>query len=674
MATSILSILSGDQVLDSNGDPISGARLYFFDVGTTTDKTVYTDAGLTAAHPQPVVADSAGRFGFGIYLASRYKIILKNASDVTIETIDDIDAGTFDANGKDVSLSTAVLHVLLISNLSSKIKADLTDGQIVDVAGGVIKGDAKGGNFYWDSGSTQTADGKIVIISDEGGNGRWIRINNIQYETLMMGDGIKGSPQNNVGFQIHRDITNEGTSSHGFNDASYYAEDTQAYNTFGSDINIGDGSQTAPFEINHVNSFQVTDLTDLGTAKIGQHLQYIAQSVLSSGTISRSVGLTIISELGLRDTPGFTDPNYQVNGPAAITTEVGITTAIRDHASISYSAHFTAGATDAGATLTSGGAPIRVECPITSTQTTSSTSQTTGAQTLMGGLGVLENIHAGGEINVNNASASYKMNSAAGTALAAVVSTSTLTTLKNIFSGTLEFGVSDTNVLRLLSDRFMPTVDNVTNLGDSSHRWSTVFAGTGTINTSDETQKTQIKAVDDKLLDAWGDVETVIFKFKNAVDKKGKKARKHIGHIAQQVESCLNKHGINGYEYGLLCKDPVFETVKKIRKIKVDKTEVIKTKVEKLSMVDGKLVISSEIKKEICPVVERCVLHNPDGSVYLDNGVEQVRDYILQIEIDEEYTEEVQTDNFLMGLRYDHCNLVSIAYLRREIDNLKGLK
>lgn len=40
----------------------SGDKLYFYEVLTTTDLTVYLDAALTTPATQPVVADSAGRF------------------------------------------------------------------------------------------------------------------------------------------------------------------------------------------------------------------------------------------------------------------------------------------------------------------------------------------------------------------------------------------------------------------------------------------------------------------------------------------------------------------------------------------------------------------------------------------------------------------------------------
>jgi hypothetical protein len=82
---------------DSNGDPISGARLYFYAAGTSTPKDTYSDSALTTANSNPVVANSAGLFG-PIFLAEGgYKVVLTNAAEVELWSQDDVSA--FDASG-----------------------------------------------------------------------------------------------------------------------------------------------------------------------------------------------------------------------------------------------------------------------------------------------------------------------------------------------------------------------------------------------------------------------------------------------------------------------------------------------------------------------------------------------------------------------------------------------
>jgi len=81
-------VLSNQQVFDTNGDPLAGAKLYFFESGTTTPLSTYSESTLTTPNAHPVVADSSGRFG-PIYLAvDEYKVRLDTSADVVIFTND----------------------------------------------------------------------------------------------------------------------------------------------------------------------------------------------------------------------------------------------------------------------------------------------------------------------------------------------------------------------------------------------------------------------------------------------------------------------------------------------------------------------------------------------------------------------------------------------------------
>lgn len=96
-------------------------------------------------------------------------------------------------------------------------------------------------------------------------------------------------------------------------------------------------------------------------------------------------------------------------------------------------------------------------------------------------------------------------------------------------------------------------LDNFCDLGTPQNRFKDVYATNATINTSDRNAKTDIKIIDDNLLDAWDKVSLVLFKFKDAVEKKGDNARLHCGYIAQDIQEELNKHGIDACKYGLFC-------------------------------------------------------------------------------------------------------------------------
>jgi hypothetical protein len=134
------------------------------------------------------------------------------------------------------------------------------------------------------------------------------------------------------------------------------------------------------------------------------------------------------------------------------------------------------------------------------------------------------------------------------------------TNLSGSYSTWLTFHVSDganalQERLRVGISDVTPGNDNATTLGTASFRWSTVYAGTGTINTSDERDKEQIEEVPDEWLDAWGSVAWGRFKFRAAVAAKGVAARWHIGAAAQAVQKAFHAHGLDAAEIGLLCFD-----------------------------------------------------------------------------------------------------------------------
>ena len=100
-----------------------------------------------------------------------------------------------------------------------------------------------------------------------------------------------------------------------------------------------------------------------------------------------------------------------------------------------------------------------------------------------------------------------------------------------------------------------PNTDGSRNLGTGSRRWANVYASTGTINTSDEREKTAVSSPNDVLMRAWGKVNFRVFQFKDAVEKKGADARLHVGVIAQQVIEAFKSEGLDATRYGLLCYD-----------------------------------------------------------------------------------------------------------------------
>lgn len=99
--------------------------------------------------------------------------------------------------------------------------------------------------------------------------------------------------------------------------------------------------------------------------------------------------------------------------------------------------------------------------------------------------------------------------------------------------------------------------DNAVSSGGSGSRWSVVYAGTGTINTSDEREKTDIRALNDAERRVAQRLKGLVtsFRFRDAVAEKGDGARIHVGVIAQRVIDAFAAESLDARRYALLCHD-----------------------------------------------------------------------------------------------------------------------
>lgn len=183
--------------------------------------------------------------------------------------------------------------------------------------------------------------------------------------------------------------------------------------------------------------------------------------------------------------------------------------------------------------------------------------------------------------------------------------------------GTIRWRLDDTSL--------RPYADNAYNLGNPSLRVAQVFAAIGTINTSDSREKTDPFEISDDILDAWGDVQIITYKWLSSIAAKGEdSARWHFGVIAQQVRDTFIKHGLDGTTFGLLCYD--------------------------------------EWEDEYEPeFVDEVITVNIDG-------------------VDTEVTRQVETGNTILtraagnrwGIRPDQCFWLEAAYQRRRCDRIEA--
>lgn len=128
--------------------------------------------------------------------------------------------------------------------------------------------------------------------------------------------------------------------------------------------------------------------------------------------------------------------------------------------------------------------------------------------------------------------------------------------LYNATAGTWQLGDSTANVL--FSSTFVrPSNDNAMALGGASNRYSTVYAGTGSINTSDGRLKEDVRSLSEAERAVATRIKGLIraFRFTESIEAKGDAARVHFGVIAQDVQAAFEAEGLNPFEYALLCYD-----------------------------------------------------------------------------------------------------------------------
>lgn len=87
----------GTQYFDNSGEVLAGGLLYFFESGSTTAKTTYSDADQTVANTHPVVLDAAGRQP-SIFFNGSAKVELRDSSGVLIQSVDPVGGATSSAN------------------------------------------------------------------------------------------------------------------------------------------------------------------------------------------------------------------------------------------------------------------------------------------------------------------------------------------------------------------------------------------------------------------------------------------------------------------------------------------------------------------------------------------------------------------------------------------------
>ena len=626
----------------ANGSsPLAGGKIHFYVSGSvSTNKDTFSDDTLLTANTNPLVLDSAGRVQVDVWGDGDYKMVVADSNDTPISTFDPVSGGA------------GITKVNTIAELTAITKATLTNGDEFSVSGYYAQGDGVGGNFYWNSASTATANGGTIIASDEGGTGRWLRIVVGDIINVLMfgavGDGVtddtadiqaaidSGSP---IVFPAGTYASGPLTQSTNFQ--RFYAD---------GQVNIIKNANGVLLTSTGIY-VELDGIQFLGTGYTGDNINMSGNhprliNCSSSGTSGRALKATgahvqIIGTSGSYSTTDATASGYDV--------EIGVsgTATLYHQLTGIYSSQATGGILliDTGSAAIVGGQFGKLKIQ-------------NGTEPAGANGGMTSNCRILGDVTVELSSAVFTGNQfenqtitfAAGTSghyldTSNIISSATIVNngngnsviIKSIGTGSpisgivLQYGadsnnstviyapdeiyfqdsdlflannkalkfadsvgtyhnglflsnnddwsfgannganfaavnsgsagvyhiVSAVSITQTTASALRPVPDGTINLGGASNRWATVYATTGSINTSDLNEKQDIAdldAVEKRVATA---LKRMVkkFRFKDAVAQKGDNARIHVGVIAQEVEAAFDAEGLDASQYGIFCYD-----------------------------------------------------------------------------------------------------------------------
>ena len=122
--------------------------------------------------------------------------------------------------------------------------------------------------------------------------------------------------------------------------------------------------------------------------------------------------------------------------------------------------------------------------------------------------------------------------------------------------------------------------DNAIALGSSGARFDDAFITNGVTTGSDQNEKQDIASATTKELNVASKLSALFktYKWKDAVEQKGDKARTHTGIIAQEVQSAFSAEGLDASNYGMFMSDTWWEKEIKVDAVEADEEKGIEAK------------------------------------------------------------------------------------------------
>jgi hypothetical protein len=225
-----------------------------------------------------------------------------------------------------------------------------------------------------------------------------------------------------------------------------------------------------------------------------------------------------------------------------------------------------------------------------------------------------------------------------------------------------------------------PNTDNARTLGSASFRWSQLYAGTATINTSDAREKTALADVPEALLDAILAVPIGAYQWLDSVARKGPDgARIHFGPTAQDVRDAILAKGLDPERFALFCKDPKLARVAKTRIVTRPVAPEI-VKIEKVVIEGGRAILKTIAEERA--VTRKVTVEDENGAPVMrsmpaaadDSGDDTGPGFeplTAEIPVTEEVEETYETfepvaGEFVFGLRLEQLYALLALAIRRK--------
>ncbi len=189
-------------VFDSNGLPVPGAKLNFYLTGTVIRTPVYADSALTTELPNPVVANSAGRF-VDIFMdgAVIYRVTVADEDGVVLDDADPYSFGNAGVGVDLISTQTISGAKTFSSNITipDEVYGVAWNGALTVPSKNAVYDKIEGlSGLYQPAGSYQPLDDQLTslaAIAYAGNAGEVVRVNSTAtgFETAPSGDALLSS-------------------------------------------------------------------------------------------------------------------------------------------------------------------------------------------------------------------------------------------------------------------------------------------------------------------------------------------------------------------------------------------------------------------------------------------------------------------------------------------------